>query len=140
MSSMPIGRLAKLTAVKVTTIRFYESIGLLPVAVRAQNTRRIYDEATVRRLSFIKHARQLGFSVEAIRDLLDLADRPGQACDRANAIARAQLEAVEAKIAQLKTLRKELLRMVSPGCSGPAAACHVIESLADHSLCASDHV
>lgn len=139
MMSMPIGRLAKSADVKVTTIRFYEQIGLLPEPARTHSDRRVYDEAAVRRLAFIKHARQLGFSVDAIRDLLDLADHPERACEAANNIAQDQLQAVEAKIAQLEALRVELGRMVSAQCSGPAAECRVIESLGNHDLCARDH-
>jgi len=139
MPSMPIGRLAKSADVKITTIRFYEQIGLLPEPARSQSDRRVYDEAAVRRLAFIKHARQLGFSVEAIRDLLDLADHPERACDSANTIAEEQLQAVEAKITQLEALRVELGRMVAARCSGPAAECRVIESLGNHGLCARDH-
>lgn len=139
MPSIPIGRLAKSADVKITTIRFYEQIGLLPEPSRTPNDRRVYDEASVRRLAFIKHARQLGFSVEAIRDLLELADHPERACDGANSIAEEQLQAVEAKISQLAALRVELSRMVAAGCSGPAGECRVIESLGNHGLCARDH-
>lgn len=139
MSPLPIGRLAKLTDVKVTTIRFYESIGLLPEPMRTHSDRRIYDEGDVRRLGFIKHARQLGFAVEAIRDLLELSDHPERVCDGANAIAQEQLAAVDAKIARLGALREELLRMTAAGCSGPAASCRVIESLSDRGLWSADH-
>jgi DNA-binding transcriptional MerR regulator len=136
---MPIGRLAQLTDVKVTTIRFYESIGLLPVPARTQSARRTYGEAAVRRLGFIKHARQLGFSVEAIRDLLELSDHPERACHSANEIAQKQLDAVDAKIAQLQALQAELRRMVAAACGGVSGECRVIESLADRGLCAHDH-
>ncbi len=139
MSMMPIGRLAKSADVKVTTIRFYEEIGLLPEPVRTESDRRVYGEDAVRRLAFIKHARQLGFSVDSIRDLLQLADQPERDCQRANIIAEDQLRAVEAKIAQLESLRVELSRMLATGCNGPAADCRVIESLGNHGLCAHDH-
>lgn len=134
-----IGDLAKATGVKVPTIRFYEQIKLLPQPDRAENQRRIYDGRTLDRLAFIKHARQLGFAVEAVRTLLDLADHPERACDDANALAQEHLAAVEAKIAQLEALRGELTRMVSAGCQGPTAECRVIETLANHALCAHDH-
>lgn len=139
MSMMPIGRLAKSADVKVTTIRFYEEIGLLPEPQRTESDRRVYDQDAVRRLAFIKHARQLGFSVESIRDLLELADHPEKACDGANLIAKQQLEAVEAKISQLDALRVELTRMLADRCNGPSGECHVIESLSNHALCAHDH-
>ena len=136
---MPIGRLAKATDVKITTIRFYEDIGLLPQATRTENNRRVYGEETLRRLAFIKHARQLGFSVEAIRDLLNLSDQPERPCADANRLAESQLATVEEKIAQLSALRSELQRMLANGCDGPVADCRVIEVLSDHRLCAHDH-
>ena len=139
MSALSIGRLAAASDVKVPTIRFYELIGLLPVADRTASDRRVYAHPAIRRLAFIKHARQLGFGLEAIRTLLDLADDPERACGDANALAQEQLRAVEAKIAQLEGLRSELRRMVAADCPGPAADCRVIESLADHRLCERDH-
>lgn len=135
-----IGELAKASGVKVPTIRFYEQIGLLPVATRTEGNRRVYGPVTTRRLAFIKHARQLGFSVEAIRALLDLSDHPERPCADANRLAERQLAAVEEKIARLSALRSELERMVSVGCDGQVAECRVIEVLGDHSLCAHDHL
>ena len=129
MSSLTIGKLAKAADVKVPTIRFYEQIGLLPVPDRTDSDRRVFDDAAVRRLAFIKHARQLGFPIEAIRTLLDLADHPDQACDEANTLANEQLVAVDAKIAQLTALRTELKRMADAGCRGSAGDCRVIEAL-----------
>lgn len=139
MATLSIGKLAKAADVKVPTIRFYEQIGLLPEPDRTDSDRRMYGEASVRRLAFIKHARQLGFPIEAIRTLLDLADNPDRACYDANALAQEQLTAVDAKIAQLQALRGELKRMVDAGCQGQAADCRVIETLADHSLCRHEH-
>lgn len=139
MATLSIGKLAKAADVKVPTIRFYEQIGLLPEPDRTDSDRRVYGDASVRRLAFIKHARQLGFPIEAIRTLLDLADNPDRACDDANALAQEQLTAVDAKIAQLQALRGELKRMVDAGCQGQAADCRVIETLADHSLCRYEH-
>ena len=139
MSSLTIGKLSKAADVKVPTIRFYEQIGLLPEPARTPNDRRTYGETDGRRLAFIKHARQLGFSIDAIRTLLDLADHPDRECGEANALAQEQLTAVEEKISQLQALRAELQRMVAAGCHGPAADCRVIETLADHAHCAGEH-
>jgi DNA-binding transcriptional MerR regulator len=139
MSQFSIGALAKATAVKIPTIRFYEQIGLLPEPVRAPNDRRVYDERTLGRLAFIKHARQLGFAVDAIRTLLQLADNPDQPCDRANLLAASQLAAVDSKIAQLQALRNELQRVVSAACQGQVSECRVIEVLSNHDLCESEH-
>jgi len=93
----------------------------------------------VRRLSFVRHARQLGFSVEAIRPLLTLTDNPDRPCEEANALAAEQLADVEAKIAQLEALRSELRRMVTADCHGRAGDCRVIEVLGDHGLCEYEH-
>lgn len=128
-----IGQLARAADVKVPTIRFYEDIGLLPPAPRAANDRRIYEDDSVRRLAFIRHARQLGFSVDAIRNLLDLSDHPERPCGEANVLAARQLAEVEAKIAQLENLRGELRRMAQADCQGQASDCRVIEALAGRS-------
>jgi len=128
---LSIGQLSKAADVKVPTIRFYEEIGLLPQPDRTANDRRIYGDAAIWRLAFIRHARQLGFSVNAIRDLLDLSDNPDRHCGPANRLAVQQLQEVEAKIARLETLRTELRRMVDAACVGQAADCRVIEALAE---------
>ena len=127
--SLSIGKLAQLSEVKIPTIRFYEQIGLLPDPDRTESSRRIYGEAAVRRLAFIRHARQLGFSVEAIRSLLALSDDPDRPCEEANELAAAQLADVEDRIARLEALRAELRRMVAAGCHGRAGDCRVIEAL-----------
>lgn len=130
MKTLSIGQLAKATAVKIPTIRFYEEIGLLPSPARTASDRRVYAAGTVQRLSFIRHARQLGFPTEAIRTLLDLSDHPERPCEDANVIARDQLTAVDAKIGQLNALRNELAHMLETDCRGAAAQCRVIEALA----------
>ncbi len=76
MKTFAIGELSRQAAVKVPTIRFYEERGLLPRAARTEGNRRTYDPADVRRLRFIRHARELGFEIEDIRALLDLAEQP----------------------------------------------------------------
>jgi DNA-binding transcriptional MerR regulator len=139
MTLLTIGNLAKAADVKIPTIRFYEQIGLLPEPARTPNDRRSYAPDAIQRLAFIKHARQLGFPIEAIRTLLDLASHPERSCGDANALAQEQLTAVEAKIVQLEALRGELRRMVDAGCEGLAGDCRVIETLADHSFCAHEH-
>lgn len=126
-----IGGLANATGVKIPTIRFYEEIGLLSQARRAANDRRIYDDVDVRRLSFIRDARQLGFSVEAIRDLLDLSDHPEGHCGAASQLAAQQLAVVTAKIAQLEILQVELRRMAASACDGLASDCRIIDALAN---------
>lgn len=134
-----IGVVAKRTGLKIPTIRFYEQEGLLRAPERTESGRRRYADADVRRLSFIRHARALGFELEDIRSLLDLADDPRRPCAEADRIARAHLVVVEARIAQLKGLRRELARIVTSCAGGVAADCRVIDALGDHGACAREH-
>ena len=141
MSQQPIsiGQLAKTAGVKVQTIRYYEEIGLMPEPARTQSNRRIYDSEGAKRLNFIRHARDLGFSIPAIRALIELQSNPEESCDAADEIARDQLASVKSKITRLKALQKELQRMLEH-CEGDnIASCRIMEVLSDHTLCASDH-
>lgn len=128
---LSIGQLAARTGVKVPTVRYYESIGLLPPAPRTASDRRLYDSDAERRLSFIRHARELGFSVETVRVFLDLATQPDRSCAEINAITKAQLADVEQRIERLSVLRDELKRLNEACLGGTIAECRVIESLAD---------
>ena len=132
---LTIGDLARETGCKVQTIRYYEQIGLIPEADRSAGNHRLYNPADRDRLAFVRHARELGFSLDAIRELLALADHPAQPCEGADAIARAQLEQVEARIARLDSLKRELRRMIEQCEGGNIAHCRVIEVLADHNKC-----
>ena len=129
---VPIGEAARHSGVKVPTIRYYEQIGLLPAPPRTEGNRRLYDSTDLRRLAFIRHARELGFEVDAIRSLLALQDNPSQPCAAADAIARARLMEVDRRIASLMALRAELERMVTECACGRVAECRVIETLSDH--------
>jgi DNA-binding transcriptional MerR regulator len=128
-----IGDLAAATATKTETIRYYERIGLLPTPERTSGNYRAYGPRHLDRLSFIRHARELGFSIEAIRDLSRLADQPEQPCDAADRIARTHLHEVERRLARLAALKAELERMLTRCEGGRIAECRVIEVLADHS-------
>jgi DNA-binding transcriptional MerR regulator len=117
------------------TIRYYEQIGLLPEPPRTSGNRRHYHAGELRRLAFIRHARELGFEIEAIRTLLTLQDDPKQSCNAADVIARVRLAEVEQRIASLSALKAELQLMIE-GCShGRVDHCRVIEVLADHGQC-----
>ncbi|MBC7153000.1 MAG: helix-turn-helix domain-containing protein [Rhizobium sp.] len=136
---LTIGSLAKKTGTKVQTIRYYEQIGLMPEPGRTEGGQRRYGDDELGRLAFIRHARQLGFSLEAIRELLDLSDHPNRPCLEADAIARRQLKQVEQRLARLEALRTELKRMVHECSGGQTADCRVLEVLRDHSECLTDH-
>jgi len=130
--SVPIGVAATRSGVKVPTIRYYEQIGLLPKPQRTKSNRRNYDAADLRRLVFIRHARELGFEIEAIRALLTLQDNPDQSCMAADVIARARLDEVERRIAILVVLKAKLQSMIGECSRGRIAECRVIELLANH--------
>ena len=128
-----IGNLARETGCKVQTVRYYEEIGLMPPAVRTAGNQRRYKDVHVARLAFIRHSRELGFSLDAIRELLSLSDDPDQPCEQAHDVAHAHLEDVERRIASFVALRDELKTMVRRCKRGRTGDCQIIEVLADHS-------
>jgi DNA-binding transcriptional MerR regulator len=136
--ALSIGDLSRATGVKATTIRFYEAEGILPPAGRSAGGHRVYGQAHLDRLGFVRHARELGFGMEDIRELLRLADAsPDAPCEGADAIARRHLDAIRGRIARLRSLEAELERMCACH-NGRVADCRVIEVLADaaHGHCA----
>ena len=139
MPGMPIGQLAKSAATKVQTIRYYEEIGLISPFMRTEGGHRVYGPEDSRRLKFIRHARELGFGIEEIRELLKLADNPKMSCSSADRIASSHLAQVELRISKLKALRKELKRMVEECDHGHVSQCRVIEVLSDHQHCGGEH-
>lgn len=139
MRDMSIGQLSAASGVKVPTIRYYEQIGLLPPPPRSEGNRRLYDETTLRRLTFIRHARDLGFEIEAIRQLLGMCDEPDQSCHEADSLARAHLADIDSKIARLQAMRDEVGRMISECAQDRICRCRVIEILANHDQCLHDH-
>lgn len=127
---MKIGELATATATKVETVRYYEKIGLLRPPARSTSNYRDYASEHLARLSFIRRARDLGFTLEAVRELLALSDDAGQSCEAVDEIASAHLADVERKIADLSALRSELTRVLGSCRHGTIADCKIIESLA----------
>lgn len=130
---LSIGELARRTGVKVPTIRYYEQIGLIAAPPRTEGHQRRYDRSDVLRLDFIRHSRELGFGIDAIRTLLHLQDAPDQSCEQADGIAKARLKEVERRIASLNALKGELEKMIAECRCGRVADCRVIETLADAS-------
>jgi DNA-binding transcriptional MerR regulator len=126
-----IGDLSRATGVKPTTIRWYEQEGWLPPAARTEGGHRAYDEAHLRRLGFIRHARELGFESEAIRRLLDLASHPKADCGQVHDLATATILDIDARLRRLTALRAELERMATSCAGGVVGDCRVIETLSD---------
>lgn len=136
---LTIGELARRSGVKVPTIRYYEQSGLLEKAERSEGNQRRYGRADLERLTFIRHTRELGFSLDAIRQLLALDDASDADSHAAEAIASAQLVQTRERIARLQLLERELTRIAAACEGGDQLHCRVIGALADHDTCASDH-
>jgi DNA-binding transcriptional MerR regulator len=131
-----IGELSRRTGVKVPTIRYYEQVGLMPEPPRSAGSQRRYGETDVGRLNFIRHSRELGFEVDAIRELLTMNAHPDRSCADVDLIARRHLGEVDRRIERLMALRGELDRMISECGQGRVGECRVIETLSDHGKCA----
>lgn len=132
MNGMSIGKLARATGTKAETIRYYERIGLLPPPARTSANYRSYGPADLARLSFIRRARGLGFSIEQVTTLLALADCSEKSCEAVDAIAQEHLADIEAKIADLSALRRELSDLVGQCQKGTIAECLILDALAPH--------
>lgn len=134
-----IGELSRRTGVKVPTIRYYEGAGLMPAPARTEGQQRRYRPAEVDRLNFIRHARDLGFDVDAIRELLTMSAQPEQPCAEVDRITRHHLAEVDRRIAQLTALQGELRRMLGECGHGRVCECRVIQVIADHGQCQHEH-
>lgn len=133
---MKIGELASATATKVETVRFYEKIGLLPRPARTPANYRAYCNEHLARLSFIRLARDLGFTLEAVCELLSLSDDTAQPCESVDNIARSYLAEVDRKIADLSALRIEIDKVIGSCRQGKLAKCKIIETLGPRNVTA----
>ena len=131
MSSSPmmIGQVAKQTGCKVETIRFYEKERLLPEPPRSEGGNRLYTTDLVDRLVFIRRSRELGFTMNEIRQLLSLVDEKQVSCDRVKAIADSHLKDVRDKIADLKKMERTLQQLSNQCPGGGKPDCPIIQSL-----------
>lgn len=130
LTILTIGDLAQATGTKVETIRYYERIGLIAAPERTVGNYRAYTDADLARLSFVRRARDLGFGLGKVRDLLGLSDQKNRSCGAVDAIAREHLADVDRKLADLKALRRELDSVISQCSCGTIAECRIIEALA----------
>ncbi|MEJ5074800.1 Zn(2+)-responsive transcriptional regulator [Enterobacter ludwigii] len=127
-----IGELAKLAGVTPDTIRYYEKQQMMDNPVRTEGGFRLYNDSDLQRLRFIRHGSQLGFTLEAIRELLSIrVDPEHHTCQESKSIVQARLSEVEARIAQLETMRRSLQRL-NDACCGTAHSsvyCSILEAL-----------
>jgi len=133
--ALTIGELARDAGCSVQSVRWYEEKGLLPAAARTAGNQRRYTGTHAARLKFLRHSRDLGFSLDDIRGLLSLTGKPDMPCEEADGIASQHLAEVELKIEALEHLREELRSMVHECRGGRIKDCRVIEVLSDHREC-----
>ena len=130
-TSMKIGELAAATNTPVDTIRFYEREGLLQPASRTASNYRVYGEAHVERLSFIRHCRSLDMALEEIRTLLQFKDAPGGDCAGVNALLDEHIGHVAARIRELESLQAQLRQLRAQCCEEAAGQeCGILRELA----------
>jgi DNA-binding transcriptional MerR regulator len=127
--SLSIGKLAAATGTKVETIRYYESAGLLSAPERTKNNYRAYSTHHLARLSFIRRARALGFSLDQVQTLLGLADQKDISCSAVDLIAREHLAEIDRKLKDLATLRSELSSLIVQCGHGTISECRIIDTL-----------
>lgn len=127
-SLLAIGELARRTRCKVETVRYYEQIGLLPEPPRSKGGQRRYQDEHLKQLNFIRRARELGFTIDDVRTLLGLADAPADTCAEVETIARAHLDQIRHKIADLKVLEGALQEMAALCADGTIPTCPIIEA------------
>lgn len=128
MSQVTIGRLSTETGVKIETIRYYERAGLISPPLRTSGNYRSYGPKDVARLRFIKRTRDLGFSLEEVRALLDISVQQDRDCCEIDALASEHLAEVDRKIADLTSLRQQLSSMIASCRGGTVADCQILEA------------
>ncbi|MEJ5992387.1 Cd(II)/Pb(II)-responsive transcriptional regulator [Ramlibacter sp. PS3R-8] len=132
---MKIGELAKATGTQTETIRYYEAEGLLPTAGRTESNYRVYGQAHVARLSFIRHCRSLDMTLGEIKTLLRFKDAPERNCEEVNELLDEHIEHVAARIKELRHLQTELKALREQcGAARDAAACGILKGLDKASL------
>lgn len=126
---LPIGRLSKQTGVNIETIRYYEKVGLVPPPPRSEGGHRLYGEKHLRRLIFLRRCRELGFSLEEIRTLLNLVEGGNYTCKEVKALTLQHVQSVREKIRDLRNLERALTGIAEQCDGGPTQACPILETL-----------
>ena len=126
---MKIGELAKLTDAQVETIRYYEREALLPPPARSEGNYRLYTQAHVERLTFIRNCRGLDMTLEEIRSLLNLRDSPQDQCESVNALIDEHIQHVNTRIASLQALQTQLLDLRERCSEGAPDHCGILDRL-----------
>src|SRR3974390_978959 len=127
--ALSIGELSKQSGVNIETIRYYEKIGVMPAPDRRANGYRAYGADHLKRLSFVRRSRQLGFSLEEIRGLLRLVDGEAYTCAQVRALTLDHLAEIRCKIADLKRLKRVMEEMAAQCSGGKTPECPIVDAL-----------
>jgi MerR family mercuric resistance operon transcriptional regulator len=128
---IPIGVLSAETGVNIETIRYYEKIGLIPAPPRTEGRQRVYDTAHLKRLTFIRRGRELGFSLDQIRELLGLVRGHDLTCAKVKAMTEEHIADIRRKVKDLRKLERVLMDLAAK-CSGNAVPdCPILDALSD---------
>jgi MerR family copper efflux transcriptional regulator len=131
MNDMTIGKVAKATGVPAKTIRYYEDVGLLPPAERADNGYRVYSETALQLLRFVKRGRDLGFSTGEVAGLLALWQDDSRSSADVRAVAEQHVADIERKIEELEAMRRTLLELMHRCHGDDRPDCPILDDLAD---------
>lgn len=126
---LAIGALSQQSGCNIQTIRHYETIGLLPPPKRTNGNHRLYNDHHTNLLVFIRRGRELGFSIEEIRELFELSENPDSSCEKASAIAKRHLEKIKKDKASLRALEKELKTIINICPNEDISTCRIIQAL-----------
>jgi len=126
---MRIGELAAAAHCRVVTVRYYERVGILPPAARARNNYRLYDDAHLRRLRFVRRLRELGFTLDAVRALLGLVDSGDYSCADVRCLAQAHLDDVRDRLRDLRHMEATLAALVAQCSGGATPDCSLLQTL-----------
>ena len=130
MKNMTVGKFANAAGVNIETIRFYERKGLLPEPVRKESGYRLYSQEDVKRLAFIVHAKELGFSLKEIKELLELRVEVETNCEEVRQQAETKIKDIEKKVADLRRIHEVLMKLAA-ACreKGPTGECPILAAM-----------
>ena len=129
VKKMLIGTISRLTGVNIETIRYYERIGVMPMPRRSDGGQRLYNEAQLNRLAFVKRSRELGFTLKEVRALLALIDSGNMTCSEVHGMTTRHLKDVRKKISDLRKLEQALDELAAQCSRGRVPDCPIVETL-----------
>lgn len=130
MKPLTIGQVAQRSGIGIETVRFYERQGLLLKPARSPSGYRQYQADVVNRLRFVQRAKELGFALKEIKELLSLKIATGTSCEQIKQRSQAKIEDIEGKIRTLQRMKRALSKLVAAcGTNGPVCECPILDAL-----------